>query len=49
MTSILSTNRKIDLFCRKRSQEGQITHQKKAVQDQIKAGIFARISLRSLP
>ena len=41
--SILSTNREIDFFCRKRSLEGQMTHQKKAVQNQIKAEIFSRI------
>ena len=46
--SIISTNREIDFFCRKRSLEGRITHQKKAVQDQIKAKIFL-VSLRSAP
>ena len=44
--SILSTSRKIDLFCRKSSLKSQMTHQQKAVQNQIKAEIFLA-SLRS--
>ena len=38
--SILATNRKVDLFCRKTKLKTQMTHQQKAVQDQIKAEIF---------
>ena len=37
--SILPTNRKIDLFCRKTNLRSQMTHHQKAVQDQIKAEI----------
>ena len=39
MSSILATNREVDLFSRKTSWNTQITHQLKAVQDQIKAEI----------
>ena len=39
--SILATNRTVDLFCRKTSLNGQMTHQLKAVQDQIKAENFS--------
>ena len=39
MGSILAMNRKVDLFCRKTNLKTQMTHQQKAVQDQIKAEI----------
>ena len=42
--SILSTYQGVDLFCRKRNQMRQATHQKKAAPNQIKARNFACIA-----